>query len=140
MIWVEAGRWTLEQLLARVASHARRYVGAQVVVEAVAAQAWILQELSRGYGIGGARAFKTAGGKLSLHYQAERLAHALELGKLVIPSSGGLHPEIRQLVADLQRYSPADHIGDRLAALLIARSTWAMGQDRAIVSPVHLAR
>jgi hypothetical protein len=145
VLQVRSGHWTLERTLAELAELAHLFVGATVVVETVAAQAWIVQQLRERYGIR-AREHKTQGGKRSLHYRAERLAHDLERGLWTIAAnrmdgSPGLDGEIRALVNDMTVYSPQDHVGDRLASLLIADSLFSEAQaGGAFIPAFNLAR
>jgi hypothetical protein len=51
----------------------------------------------------------------------ERFAAELEARKWILPNRGGVpDAEVRALVAEILSFAPDDHLGDRLAALLLA--------------------
>jgi hypothetical protein len=130
---VEAGRWHIDDIARRIEAHHRRYEAQTIVVESVAAQEFVIGLMKRTRHVP-CIGFKTGAGKMSLPYQAELLGAELAAGRWSFPNEAGrLAPEVRMLVADLGAYTAADHCGDRLAALLMARWGAEQGDRRAQV-------
>ena len=65
-------------------------------------------------------------GQMSLPYQIELLGTELANSKHLWPSQGEVDPEIAALIGECVRYAPAEHCGDRLAALCFA--LWGVRQ------------
>jgi hypothetical protein len=118
LLSVESGRWDAPEIIRRIIAVHTRYLPSVVVVESVAAQAYISQML-RGLASVPVRDFKTGRGKMSLQWQAEALAVEMSRGQWTLLGSDT--SEVAALVRDLMFYSPTMHTGDRLVSLLLAR-------------------
>jgi len=126
---VESGRWMIDETIRRILAHNRRYNPSAIIVETTAAQQFVKDLVVKASDtpmIG----FKTSGGRMSLPFQIEGLATLFSNNKFLIPSGGGqLDPEIGALIGELARYSPTQHVGDRLAALAFANWGAARGES-----------
>lgn len=127
---VDAGRWPLGSIMARIDTMNMRFVADAVAVETVAAQDWLAKAM-----IGGNREIKvlrhvTGRGQMSLAWEIEELARELRAGRWIIPSVAGRirDAEVGALVRDMSLMTRADrHVPDRVAALCMAR--WAADQE-----------
>ncbi len=124
------------RIVDRIAQVHRRY-GGTIVVESVAAQAFISHFL-REMGSLPVIDFKTGKGKMSLEWQVESLGAEMARGQRVIPSDDGKvnHPEVDAFLRDCLYYSPDKHTPDRLAAACFAR--WGAEQAEQRVEFGHL--
>jgi hypothetical protein len=129
LLSVQSGRWSGPEIVHRIMDAHRRY-GGIVVVESVAAQAFIshfLRELSAIPVID----FKTGRNKMSLEWQTEALAAEFSRGQWIVPSDNGSaanNPEAATLLRDLLFYDPRRHTPDRVAAACFAR--WGADRSR----------
>jgi hypothetical protein len=119
---VQAGRWPVDEILRRIVSTARRYANSRVVVETVAAQAYVKQLVKDRAPELRVEGFTTGAGRMSLPFQLELLGNEMAEGKWIIPNNGGVcAPAVARLVADLGGYSVGDHLPDRVSGLLMSR-------------------
>ncbi len=108
---IEAGRWQAPELVARIKDVQQRFKS-RVRVESNAAQAYIGQFLAaQGVTV---EAHTTTKAKF---LGIEALAVEIEQGRWLLPDA----PATRVLVREMLAYSPADHPGDRLVGLWLAR-------------------
>lgn len=131
VINVESGRWDAPEILQRVVRLSDLYWPSLVVVESVAGAAYIAQMLRATTSIP-VRGFVTGRGKQSIEWQARALAVELSNQKWTLRSPTS--PEVSALIRDALYYSPAEHPGDRLVSLLMAR--WGAEQTGIRVEPL----
>jgi hypothetical protein len=118
LLSIESGRWDAPEIIRRICSVNARYRPLHVVVETVAAQMYVAQML-RELSTVPVRDYQTGRGKMSLGFQAEALAVEMSNGKWIM--RGARSSEVSELVRDMLYFSPTEHTGDRLVALLLAR-------------------
>ncbi len=123
---VQAGRWRWREICSRIIDTYERFSSAMVLVENVAAQDYIVQEIQDisdvpvvGYTTGSAKVDPDVG--------VEAIAANLEAGKWIIPGAptGQLYDvqeetDLRCLLDDMLNYAPGSHTGDRLMAFWFA--------------------
>ena len=129
VIDVEAGKWAGPEIIDHIIDVHRRYHGV-VYVESNAAQKYILQ-FARGADAVPVRSFVTGKNKANPAFGIESIATELDNNKWIIPNShGACTPEIAALVQELIQYNPANHTGDRLMAMWIAREASRIQKPR----------
>jgi hypothetical protein len=122
LLCVEGGKWTAPEMVQRIADHNARY-SPIFWVENNATQDLLLQT-ARWLTTALVRPHTTGSGQASLQFEFEKFAVELEQGLWEIPSINGqpASGEVAKLIQDILYYAPDKHMGDRLAALLIARA------------------
>jgi hypothetical protein len=127
LLAVEAGHWSGPEIIQRTKSMYNRFGASMVVVETVAAQAYLAQWL-RELGSIRVEGYTTGKGKLSLEYRCEQVGAELARRQWIFPSievpGASRRPrdkEIGLLVKDLAYYSPSAHTPDRVSALCMAQ-------------------
>jgi hypothetical protein len=131
VVHLESFRGQIDVILARVDQALRNFRVGCLVVEAVQAQKFVSDLIKRQHpGVRVLPFVTVASGEKSIPFQANLLASELAAGRWSIPSGDGrhLHPEVRQLVTEILDWSPTEHCGDVLAALLFARSQADLGR------------
>jgi hypothetical protein len=129
LIGLESGRWAAPEILQRIGDAYRRWHGAVVVIENVAAQEWMRQFAVQLQGVP-ALPFTTGRGKASLEFQAEGLAAEIANHRWIIPcgaTTALTHPEVKEWLTALLFYNPSAHTPDRMAAGLFARHAAVRG-------------
>lgn len=120
VLCVESGRWAGPDIVDRIIDTHKRYHSI-VWVESNAAQMFITQ-FTKNISAVPVRSFQTTGkNKFDPSFGVESIAAEMSAGKWIIPSKGGLHPELQGWVNEMLYYNPAGHTGDRLMASWIAR-------------------
>lgn len=123
LVGLESGRWPAQEIIQRIGAAYRRWRGAIVVIENVAAQEWMRQFVVQLEGVP-AIPYTTGRGKASLEFQAEGLAAEIANHRWVIPCGDAItdiHPETAEWITALLFYNPSAHTPDRMAASLFAR-------------------
>jgi hypothetical protein len=122
LLCVEGSKWTAPEMVQRIADHNARY-SPIFWVENNATQDLLLQT-ARWLTTALVRPHTTGSGQASLQFEFEKFAVELEQGLWEIPSINGqpASGEVAKLIQDILYYAPDKHMGDRLAALLIARA------------------
>lgn len=118
---IQTGRWQAPDILQRIRLVIQRY-NAIVMVEDNGAQNFLLQ-WATGEGLP-VHAFTTGRNKYDVSFGIESLAVEMRSGLWVIPSGANgtdVDPEIKAWLAELQRFHPDAHTGDRAMASWLAR-------------------
>ena len=117
---VESGHWPLAEKRHRIiAAHAR--YGGTVIVESNVAQGMLVEHLNEEHPEIPVRGAMTTGP--SKRDAIDRLCALMAMGRLPLPNHGGsMHPEVKDLVSDIQYFDPKGHTGDRMMGLLLALS------------------
>jgi len=126
---IQAGRWSGPEIIERIVSTHERFRSV-VVVENNAAQDFVVQwvrERAPGMRV---RSFTTGRNKLSPEYGVESLAAEMSAGMWIIPSAGGIDPQVGEWIGEMYSYDPRSHTGDRLMASWIAREAARAYVDR----------
>lgn len=117
---VESGRWSGPEIVNRIIDTHERY-NSIVMVENNAAQDFILQ-FTRSQSAVPVVPFTTGRNKLNPEFGVESLAAEMANNKWLIPNENGqIGTELQALITDMLYYSPAQHTGDRLMSLWLAR-------------------
>jgi len=124
ILWIESGRWSGPEIVARIDNHSQRY-GGIIIVENNAAQQYLLQfaeHLTRAT----VMPFTTGSNKANYRFGVASLGAELAAGRWIIPSNrdGKRVPkEVAVLLSDALYYDPSPnvHTGDRLMAMWFAR-------------------
>lgn len=116
---IQAGRWTAPDIVQRIHSCAYRF-NSQILVENNQGQDFIVQWAGND-GLPVLGFTTTAGKKFDEHFGIESLAVEMRNGGWVIPSRGGVDPEVEAWIQEMLFYSPEAHTGDRLMASWFAR-------------------
>ena len=116
---IQRGRWAGAEIITRIIETHRRY-NSIVIVENNAGMDFIVQ-FARGSFAVPIRPFTTGRNKMDPAFGVESIAAEMAGGKWVIPSSGGLHPEVERWVNEMLYYDPRAHTGDSLMASWFAR-------------------
>lgn len=120
LLWIEAGKWGGPDIVAKVIDTHHRFRSI-VFVENVAAQNFILQ-FTQAESAVPVVPFETTGSKMwHPDFGVESLGVEMANQKWIIPSKGGLHPEVVKWKNELMGYQPGQHCGDRLMASWFAR-------------------
>lgn len=138
LLWIEAGRWSGPEIVSRIIDVNRRY-GSIVRVENNAAQDFILQ-FARGSSAVPVQPHTTGRSKAHPEFGVEALATEMSNGKWIIPSKGGLHPEVQAWVDEMLYYSPDAHTGDRLMASWFAVEAVRAGLPKVETGKVNWQR
>jgi hypothetical protein len=73
----------------------------------------------------------------------ERLSAELEARRWILPCRGGVpEPDVRALVQEILAFTPEDHMGDRLSALVLALDVIRTDENRprAYIGRIDLLR
>ena len=138
IVMVESGRWQFPDIISKIIDTHRRYKST-FYVESVGAQEYVLQELRRRakwihvnpYQTS-VRTFKDP--EMGIDGMAAEFAH----DQWIIPSQGGVQPEISRLIEEMLFYDPNDHPGDRLMGLFFAREGARIAKRKGIIRPLDL--
>ena len=133
---IQAGRWAGPEIVQRIIDVHHRFQSI-VIVENNAAQDFILQ-FTKGVSAVPVRPFTTGRNKAHPEFGVESIATEMMSGKWIIPSKGGLAPEVQAWVQEMFYYDPAAHTGDRLMACWFAREGARQGVPRAQVGHLNL--
>lgn len=125
LLFVESGRWTAREIIEKIKSTWRRYDCQVIFVDAVAAQAYLVELLAEESECP-VEGFVTTGAKHDPVYGFEQAAIELNNGKWILPSDAAtgtkpLNEEEEKLISEMLWYSPSEHTGDRASALYFAR-------------------
>lgn len=117
LLWVDAGRWKGPELLEKVQETQRRYKST-VYVESNAAQI-LLHDFAVKESDQPILPLLTGTAKNHPQYGIEGIATSLFNGKGIIPCNmdGICHPEVQELLNEMDVYTPLEHTGDRLMSL-----------------------
>jgi hypothetical protein len=112
---IEAGRWQIDEILARIMGCYRRF-GGMFAVENVGTQQWLAQLLQK-YTAIPMIPITTGRSKADPVFGVESLAAEFANGKWIIPSQNTHAPdEAEAWIEEMLYYNPANHTGDRLMA------------------------
>jgi hypothetical protein len=124
LLWIESGRWKGPEIVRRIKDTWERYQGI-IIVEDVAAQAYILQFVEEEKVAIPIRPFTTTGQrKHDPSFGIESMAVEMERGKWAIPNRGGnVADEVDEWLTEMLSYDPDPnaHTGDRLMASWFCR-------------------
>ncbi len=122
VLMIESGRWDAPTILEKIKETYGRYRSI-FIVEDNASQIYIQQMLAKTTGIP-VRPYtttaKTHAKGAAAEFGMSRLATEMANGKWLIPSSGGVHREVQEWMAEMVQYDGQSHPGDRLMASLFA--------------------
>ncbi len=124
---IQAGKWAGPDIVSRVITNHKNFFSFNIV-EDNAAQAYLKQYVEQS-GIP-VRGFTTTSVKNHPELGIESLAGELAAGRWIIPSKGGLHPEIQKWKDEMLYYDPSTHTGDRLMASYFAVKGIEMTETR----------
>lgn len=138
---LQSGRWHGPELVKRIAAEAMRY-DSTVYVESNGAQKFIAdfaQLADRNLRV---VKFNTGSNKYDATYGVEAVFTEMMQERWVWPDGAGLGrpQELLELGRECVGYNPAEHTGDRLMALFLARQGLARTRARASSSGVGMAR
>lgn len=124
-IGIRAGRWGSTQLISALADVGDR-LGGIAYVEDNAAQRFVVetaQDTGEQITIP-VRPFTTGRNKIDPTFGVESMSAEFDSGRWILPCDRNLvcHPELEELIGEMEAYDPAVHTGDRLMAMWIARS------------------
>lgn len=121
LLWIDSGKMSGPQIIEALV-HCYRRFGSTMIVENVAAQAYIIQ-FSRELTAMPVLPFQTSSRtKWNPEFGVESMAAEMAGGKWIIPNMGGkMHSEVLRWVDEMLDYDPRQHTGDRLMASWFAR-------------------
>jgi phage terminase large subunit-like protein len=118
LLAMHAGRWGFDGLTARVVELAGTYRATAIAIETNGGGSFVEADVRK---LVRARVVGLHTSALTKSARIERFAAELEARKWILPNRGGVpDAEVRALVAEILSFAPDDHLGDRLAALLLA--------------------
>lgn len=122
LLWLEYGKWSPDEIKQRVLDVNERFKPVKIVVENVAFQDMLRQDLAADdLPVEGFRT--TAGKKFSEETGIAQIAMLMEQGKVLIPvqqKPQELYARVRQLVYEMSVYTYDQHAGDVLMASWLA--------------------
>lgn len=128
LLCVEAGKWSFDEVLARIVEWHKRYPG-RLAVETVGGMKSIADLLKGPQYRIPVDEFKTSARMAtSLRARAEMLNAEMAQQRWAFPSGFDgrtIEPEVSKLAREAYDYTPHDHAGDRLVSLLLAH--YALG-------------
>jgi hypothetical protein len=134
VLWIEAGKFTMDEIVAKIVSHHQRY-RSTIAVENNGAQDFLVQHMTSNTSL---PILPHTTGRLKKDpvLGVEGLAVELANGKWVIPNIGGkTEPEVEAWISEMLFYDPKTHTGDRLMANYFARElARRLGGDKGLPS------
>lgn len=124
ILCIESGRWTGPEILRRCFDHHRRY-RSTIFVETNAAQRFLLDFAEEIEGdIPPIRPHTTGRNKHDPTFGVESIGVEMFQGRWWFPNDpedrNHLHPELEGLLAEMRKYTPDSHMGDRLSSCWIS--------------------